>query len=122
MVHACIPKALAKMVGIKVLTIGYTKDIELAENIARATGANELIIETRPEGDTLMLDEDEQAEWIKRGWRLEGRTAKKTLVADIAEDEAKMEDVGQKKISNLQAQRSGQENFEAGRLKANMIA
>ena len=39
----------------KCLTIGYTKDIELAEQVARATGAKELIIETRPEGDTLML-------------------------------------------------------------------
>ena len=38
-VHACIPEALAKMIGIKTLTIGYTRDIELAEKVARATGA-----------------------------------------------------------------------------------
>ena len=39
----------------KCLSIGYIKDIELAEQVARPTGAKELIIETRPEGDTLML-------------------------------------------------------------------
>ena len=37
-VHAGIPEALGKMAGIKTLTIGYTKDIELAEKVARATG------------------------------------------------------------------------------------
>ena len=41
-VHACIPVAISKMIGIKTLTIGYTKDIELAEEIARKAGAKEL--------------------------------------------------------------------------------
>ena len=126
MVHACIPKAMAKMVGIKALTIGYTKDIELAERVAGATGAKELIIETRPEGDTLMLDEDEQAEWRKRGWRLEGRTAKKTLVTDGAEDcsgdEAEKEDGGRRERSDLQPRNPGEEISEPGRLTASMIA
>lgn len=74
------------MIGIKTLTIGYTKDIELAEKIARATGAKQLLIETRPEGDTLMLNAEEQTKWRSRDWRLEGRTAKKTLVTNIVED------------------------------------
>lgn len=41
-VYACAPDALSRMVGIKSLTIGYTKDIESAEQIARLTGAKEL--------------------------------------------------------------------------------
>ena len=41
-VHACIPVAISRMVGIQTLTIGYTKDIELAEAIARQAGAKEL--------------------------------------------------------------------------------
>lgn len=32
-VHADIPEALWKTMGIKTLTIGYTKDIELAEKV-----------------------------------------------------------------------------------------
>ncbi len=34
-VHAGIPETLGRMVGIKTLTIGYTKDIELAETFFR---------------------------------------------------------------------------------------
>ena len=105
------------MVGIKTLTIGYTKDFELAEKIARATGAKELAIETRPEGDTLMLSAEEQAEWRNRGWLLVGRTAKKTLVADHAgENQPEKE-----KKSEIQSVH-GKEGFsEGGRLKAHML-
>ena len=48
------------MVGIKILTIGYTKDIELAEQIARLTGAKELEVLTSPEVNMLMLSEKER--------------------------------------------------------------
>ena len=121
-VHACIPEALAKMIGIKTLTIGYTKDIGLAEQIARATGAKELLIETRPEGNTLMLNTEEQAEWRNRGWTLEGRTAKKTLIADIVNyhlgDESERE---RKRRSDVQSTHLKEGYSEGGRLKADML-
>ncbi|KAL9134105.1 MAG: hypothetical protein Q9175_004712 [Cornicularia normoerica] len=119
-VHACIPEALAKMIGIRTLTIGYTKDIELAEKIARVTGAKYLSIETRPEGDTLLLDMEEQAKWRSRGWWLEGRTAKKTLVANIVDDH---EGIGthEERKSEVQSGRMGEGYSEGGRLKASML-
>ena len=115
-VHACIPKALAKMVGIKTLTIGYTRDFELAEEIAKATGAKELRIETMPEGDTLMLDDKEQAEWRKRGWKLEGRTAQKTLITDIADERTEAE-----RKEKIQSGHISGGYSEGGRLKASML-
>ena len=104
------------MIGIKTLTIGYTRDIELAEEIARATGAKELHIETRPEGHTLMLDIEDQAEWRKRGWKLEGRTAKKELVADTVDDRADDE-----RKSKIQSGHTTEGYSEGGRLKASML-
>ena len=44
-VHASIPEVLEDMVSINTLTIGYTKDIELAEKAARATGVRRLSIQ-----------------------------------------------------------------------------
>lgn len=108
------------MVGIKTLTIGYTKDNELAEKIARATGAKELLIETRPEGETLMLDTEEQAKWRNRGWRLEGRTAKKTLVAN-APEEGSRNGANVEKKRELQRAYSNEGYSEGGRLKAGML-
>ena len=104
------------MVGIKTLTIGYTRDIELAEKIARATGAKELHIETMPEGDTLMLDEEEQAQWTKRGWQLEGRTAKKKLTADTVDERTDVE-----RKSKIQSGHITEGYSEGGRLKASML-
>ncbi|MCJ1287316.1 hypothetical protein MMC26_006664 [Xylographa opegraphella] len=78
-VHGCIPEAMRKMVGIKILTIGYTKDIELAEEIAHDAGAEELIIQVHPEGDTLGLNNEERKAWAAKGWRLEGAMAHKRL-------------------------------------------
>lgn len=108
------------MIGIETLTIGYTKDIELAENIARATGAKYLSVETRPEGNTLMLNTKEQAEWRRRGWKLEGRTAKKTLMANIVEDHAR-DGIEEEKKSEVQRNEAQGGNFKGGRLKANML-
>lgn len=115
------------MIGIKTLTIGYTRDIELAEEIAKATGAKELYIETQPEGETLMLNTEEQAEWRNRDWTLEGRTAKKTLVANTADDHA--DDKSKERKSEIQNEGdNGDENenvnqnySEGGRLKASML-
>ena len=118
--HACIPEGLAKIVGVKTLTIGYTKDIKLAEKIARATGARELLVETRPEGETLMLNEKEQAKWRHRGWRLEGRTAKKTLVANILEDHSGGGTEG-KRQSEVQGGHTSEGYSEGGRLMASML-
>ncbi|MCJ1473939.1 hypothetical protein MMC13_002595 [Lambiella insularis] len=78
-IYGCIPDAMRKMVGIKTLTIGYTKDIELAEEIAKDAGAEELIISVRPEGVSLGLNDAERRQWLKSGWRLEGTTARKHL-------------------------------------------
>ena len=78
-VHACIPEAIRKMVGIKTLTIGYTKDIELAEQIAQDAGAEELIVKVQPEGHSLGLSDEERLLWWNRGWRLAGDTAHKSL-------------------------------------------
>ena len=105
------------MVGIKILTIGYTRDIELAEKVARATGAKELRIETMPEGNTLMLDDEEQAEWTKRGWELVGRTAKKKLTVDIVDHRTKAE-----RKSEIQSGYTSEGYSEGGRLKASMLA
>ena len=104
------------MVGIKTLTIGYTRDIELAEKIARATGAKELRVETMPEGDTLMLDDEKQAEWRKRGWELERRTAKKKLVADTVDARTENE-----RKSKIQSGHMIEGYSEGGRLKASML-
>ena len=104
------------MVGIKTLTIGYTRDIELAEKVARATGAKELRIETTPEGNTLLLDKKEQAEWRTRGWELEGRTAKKKLMADTVEDGTEAE-----RKSTIQSGHISGGYSEGGRLKASML-
>lgn len=108
------------MIGIKTLTIGYTRDIELAEKVARATGATELFVETRPEGDTLTLSMEEQAEWRKRGWRLEGRTAKMTLMANLVKnqsgDESEEDGMGES-----QSYQMSEGYSEGGRLKASML-
>ena len=108
------------MVGIKTLTIGYTRDIELAEKIARATGAKELLVETRPEGDTLMLNSEEQVEWRRRGWTLDGRTAKKGLVANTLDDRTCDEDDREKK-GEIQSIHGSEGYSEGGRLKASML-
>lgn len=108
------------MIGVKTLTIGYTKDIKLAEKIARATGAKELIIETRPEGDTLMLNAKEQGKWRKRGWRLEGRKAKKTLMANIVEDHSG-NGTEEERRSEMQRGPTREGYSGGGRLKASML-
>jgi len=100
-VHTCIPHALSKMLGIKTLTIGYTKDIALAEKIARSTGAKELNIETCLEGHKLFLNEDEQAHWRSKGWRLEGKVARKRLLVDVGADEEDASLVKQEITSKL---------------------
>lgn len=114
------------MLGIKTLTIGYTRDIELAEEVARATGAKELCIETRPEGDTLMLNTEEQAEWRSRGWTLVGRTAKKTLVPivgddDEDEDDARSRTEEEDEKTKIQSGDVNNGYSEGGRLKASML-
>ena len=108
------------MIGIKTLTIGYTKDIELAEKVARATGAKHLSVETRPEGDTLSLNTEEQAEWRRRGWKLEGRTAKKALMANVVEDHAR-DGIKEETKSEVQKNEAQGGYSEGGRLKANML-
>ena len=72
-VRAGIPEALGKMGGIKTLTVGHTKDIELAEKVARATDVRRLSIQTCPEGYSLNLNEEERPKWLDQSWRLEGR-------------------------------------------------
>ena len=124
--HSCVPKALSKMVGIKTLTIGYTKDIELAEQIALSTGAKELEIRTCPEGKTLMLNQEERELWLKRGWELEGKIAHKTLIADVVDNPDKeiKETVKQskhKRKKDLQRSFSYERYSEGGRLKAEMM-
>ena len=105
------------MIGIHDLTIGYTKDIELAEKIARATGAQNLAIETRPEGDTLLLNSEEQAEWRSRGWALGGSTARKTLMANMEDEKGNRIDEKKDEV-----QRRGHQSYsEGGRLTASML-
>ena len=103
------------MVGIKTLTIGYTKDIELAEDIARATGAQELIIRTCPEGHGLNLNSEERETWLGNRWRLEGKAAHKTL---IAEPPALLE---RKKSVVQDAPFSREPSAEPGQLTASML-
>lgn len=87
--HTGIPEVLENMVGIKTLTIGYTKDIELAETRARVTGVRRLSIQTCPEGHSLNLNEEKRAKWLNQGWRLEGKAAYKTLVMVVMEGQRK---------------------------------
>lgn len=70
------------MVGLETLTIGYSKDIGLAEEIARATGARELFVCVCPEDHTLNLRREEREEWTAKGWSLERDKARKVLVEE----------------------------------------
>ncbi|MCJ1359573.1 MAG: hypothetical protein MMC33_009575 [Icmadophila ericetorum] len=71
-VYACIPEALRKIMGIKKLTIGYTRDFELAEEVAQCVGAQEVVVRVRPEGTWVGLSCEEQGQWLSKGWRVEG--------------------------------------------------
>ena len=108
-VHACIPEAIRKMVGVKRLTIGYTKDIDLAEEIAKDAGAEELIIRVCPEGNTLHLSREERLQWISRGWRLREATAYKRLVRKPSVRR------------RLRRSRHDEGDSEGGRLKSSML-
>lgn len=85
-----------------------------------------------------MLDGEEQQNWRSRGWRLEGRTAKKTLVTNLGEDVSKagiengnseMTSVGQDvpadgirdRKSERQTEYTNKGNADAGRLTAGML-
>ena len=124
-VHACIPEALAKTVGLDTLTIGYTKDILLAEEIALATGAKQLIIRVCPEGNTLNLNAEERQDWEDYGWRLEETMAYKTLISGetLMEQQQQQEDDKARKRDQQQEQCKGSEPgySEGGRLKASMM-
>lgn len=135
--------------GIQTLTIGYTKDIELAEAIAREAGVKELsktfhtlfpptantnhiatttiVIRTCPEGEDLFLSRSERAKWIERGWRLVGRTARKTLINESPEQPASQILRQRDADANLHRQKHKMQRemsidgySEGGRLKANM--
>ena len=121
-VHACIPKAISKIVGIQTLQIGYTKDIELAEKIARATGARELSVRVCPEGAELRLNAEERNEWARRGWRLEAAVAYKTLISSDKE-QTQSSDQKEKKIGIGKARGNlEREASKDGRLTASMFA
>lgn len=78
--HACLPNALGKMLGIKALTIGYTKDLCLVEEIAKAVGVEELVVRFRLEyvqnHDT---STEEWDRWAESGWQLESDRARKSF-------------------------------------------
>ena len=50
-----------------------------------------LSIQTCPEGHSLNLNEEERAKWLDQGWRLEGKTAYKTLVMVVIEGQGSAE-------------------------------
>jgi len=104
------------MAGIQTLTIGYTKDIALAETIAREAGAKELVVRTCPEAHTLNLSKEDQGIWIEKGWRLEGQMACKTLIEKTPEKEEKRMQAKAK----LPWEESFEGYSEGGRLKADM--
>ncbi|SLM35145.1 hypothetical protein LPUS_04228 [Lasallia pustulata] len=106
-VHACIPEALRKIVGVNALTIGYTKDIELAEEIAKDAGARELTIRVYQDGNTLGLRKEERRKWESEGWRLEGAIAHKTLLENYS--------VERKKLRHSESRSDG------GRLTSSML-
>ena len=123
-VHACIPYALSKIIGLHTLTIGYTKDIALAVKIARSTGAKALEIETCPQGTKLFLNDEEQRHWCDEGWRLEGRTARMTLTKDAMDEEsADKQRVHTSRTLSKKRRLQGKLSDEgSGRLLANMQA
>jgi len=61
------------------MEIGYTKDIALAEEIARKAGARELWIRSCPESCTLNLNREDKKQWQSKGWSFDGAVAKKIL-------------------------------------------
>ena len=122
-VHACIPEALAKMTGITTLTIGYTKDNELAEEIARATGARELVIKCCPEGNERNLNEQEEQRWLNNDWRFMGKAAHKTLIAEELEDQEMTEErdkLMERRKSLIQGERGIGTAADIGRIMSSM--
>ena len=106
-IHACIPEAIKKMVGIQRLTIGYTKDFEMAEEIAKVAGIKDLIIRVRPEGNSLGLSQEERTQWLMSGWKIEGAVASKTLKRVSKAVEGDFNHTG--------------DDYESGRLKSSML-
>lgn len=74
-----IVDALCKVVGLKKLAIGYTHDHELAEAVARSTGAKEVVVKA---DEWLGFIDDERDGWEARGWRIEGMEARKELLPE----------------------------------------
>jgi len=78
--HARVSDVLARIVGIQTLTLGYTKDFDLAERVARAARVQELVVRICPNSGGIMLNQRERSHWLGRGWRLERAVAQKTLI------------------------------------------
>ncbi|KAF2091722.1 hypothetical protein K490DRAFT_61151 [Saccharata proteae CBS 121410] len=76
-VHACVPALLEKFVGLRKLTIGYTKDLDLAQKVANSVGAEELVVQLAPESRWYGVDDLDRAAWISKGWTIEDREARK---------------------------------------------
>ena len=67
-------------IGIQTLTLGYTKDLDLAERVARAARVQELVVRICPKSGGIVLNQRERSHWLGRGWRLERAVAQKTLI------------------------------------------
>lgn len=78
--HARVSDVLARIVGIQTLTLGYTKNLDLAERVARTARVQELIVRICPKSGGIVLNQRERSHWLGRGWRLERAVAQKTLI------------------------------------------
>ena len=76
-IYACIPKAPRKSLASMPSPLAIPRTFQLAEQVARATGAEEVVTEARPEGDTLMLSTEEKARWEKKTLDIVGRDCEK---------------------------------------------
>lgn len=89
---ACLPNALGKMMEIKKLTIGHTTDLCLIEEIAKAVGAEEVVVRFRQDWVRAYdVRPEEWRAWSERGWQRETDAARKRFGRhQVAEEKPKM--------------------------------
>lgn len=59
--HAHVSDVLARIVGIQTLTLGYTKNLDLAERVARTARVQELIVRICPKSGGIVLNQRERS-------------------------------------------------------------
>jgi len=76
--YSCIPDLLARFAGLQTLTIGYTRDLELAAVVARKAGAANVAVRVLPEDSWSRFNAAEESTLSKQGWQIIGMEICKT--------------------------------------------